>query len=349
MGKQEYPRGIRPRGEKWFVDVTVNGKRKTATVDTFDEAVEKKHSLTEALKTGKEVTQRRSNAKSWTLQQALDKTLSLPKPAGWKGISYEKQATLNAQSAVSYWGPDRCLDTLSLEDMDAWLTSCEATGNSNATVNRKLSALSKMMTVAVDYGGLEVMPRMPKQRKERVGRIRFITDAEEKAIEKWCLLFGETNDFWGVIQVLIDTGMRRSELLNLRPADVDMKTGVIMVYGKEDEGTKNGGIRSVPMTSRVRNVMSRHCIGSRCFDMSESYLRHTWDKMRDHLGLSEDRDFVLHVCRHTCASRLVKAGVSLPVVKQWMGHKNIQTTMRYAHLFPQDLMLAAKALEGSDQ
>lgn len=51
--------------------------------------------------------------------------------------------------------------------------------------------------------------------------------------------------------------------------------------------------------------------------------------------------------RHTCCTRLVIAGVSLPQVMQGMGHKSIQVTMRYAHLAPKDLDLAAQALEAA--
>ena len=103
------------------------------------------------------------------------------------------------------------------------------------------------------------------------------------------------------------------------------------------------------MTSRVLTVMQRRTTLRRaCFDVSAGWLRHTWDIMRADLGLTGDKDFVLHVCRHTCASRLVRAGVSLPVIQQWLGHSNIHTTMRYAHLFPQDLMNAANALERSN-
>lgn len=333
------------RGPKFFVDVTVNGKRKTATCATISEALERKHELTAALETGKDVRQVRANAVGWTLQQALDKTLSLPKPEGWRGISYEKQATLNAQDALNFFGPDLKLAELSRDQIDAWLRDCEDRGNSDSTINRKRSALSKLAKVAYEYGGLEVPLKMPRQRKEPVGRIRQISQGEEHAMEQYLNTIGR-EDMREVITVLIDTGMRRSELLNLRPTDVDMNTGVIMVYGKEGKGTKNGKIRSVPMTSRVRDLMQGRMTGVRCFDLKESDLRHTWDRARAHLGLTEDKDFTLHVCRHTCASRLVKAGVSLAIVQQWLGHSNIQTTMRYAHLYPQDLMNAVKALEG---
>ena len=54
-------------------------------------------------------------------------------------------------------------------------------------------------------------------------------------------------------------------------------------------------------------------------------------------------DTVVHTFRHTCCSRLVIAGVDLMRVK-WMGHKRIETTMRYAHLGPQDLEALADVL-----
>ncbi|MEL6171732.1 MAG: site-specific integrase, partial [Pseudomonadota bacterium] len=276
--------------------------------------------------------------------RALEKTLSLPKPDGWRGISYERYATLNVEDAIKFFGEAITLDDLSRDQIDAWCHSCEAKGNSDATINRKISALSKVMKVAIDYGGLEALPKMPRLRKERVGRIRFLTGREEDQVLQYMMQIGR-HDISAFISALIDTGMRRSELLNVRPQDVDLKTGVIMVYGKEGKGTKNGGIRSVPMTQRVRGVMEGYNHGVTCFDLKESEIRHAWDAARAHMGLSEDKDFVLHACRHTCASRLVKAGVSLPVVKEWLGHSNMQTTMRYAHLFPQDLMNAAKALE----
>ena len=62
------------------------------------------------------------------------------------------------------------------------------------------------------------------------------------------------------------------------------------------------------------------------------------------MGLLEDDQFVPHMLRHTCASRLVSKGIQLPQVMLWMGHRNIQTTMRYSHLAPKDLDGAAKAL-----
>lgn len=43
-------------------------------------------------------------------------------------------------------------------------------------------------------------------------------------------------------------------------------------------------------------------------------------------------DFVFHSCRHTRATRLLEAGVDLPIIQAMLGHKHIETTMRYAHV-----------------
>ncbi len=339
-------KGIRQRGDSFLVDVTVGGKRRTATCASLSDAIKHRHVLQNELIYGVEAqANARANARAWTLADALAKLLSLPKPDGWKGMSYEKQATLNAEDAMKFFGPKRKLEDIGREDVDAWLDDCAQRGNSDSTINRKRSALSKMMRIAVEYGGLAEMPKLPRQRKEPVGRIRQISANEEEQLKAFFRAHG-MGQWHGVVAMLIDTGVRCSELWNVRDEDVDLKTGVMMVYGTEGKGTKNGKIRSVPLTQRAREVLLENMGDGRPFPYSNSDLRHAWDKARAHMGLTDDKDFTPHVCRHTCASRLVKAGVSLPVVQAWLGHSNIQTTMRYAHLYPSDLMNAVKALEG---
>lgn len=63
------------------------------------------------------------------------------------------------------------------------------------------------------------------------------------------------------------------------------------------------------------------------------------------MRLETDSEFVIHALRHTCASRLVNAGVDLYVVKEWLGHSSIQMTEKYAHLNPDKLVHAANVLE----
>lgn len=345
---KQLPRGIRMRGAKYFVDVTVNGKRHTATCETLDEAVATRLRLRGAMQVGLDPVQPRANAKAWTLQEALDKVLSLPKPEGWRGCSYENVARMNVESAIEVMGPDIPLSAIDRDLIDRWLAACEGRGNSDSTINRKISALSKVLKTAVAFGALDAMPHMPKLRKEAVGRIRQITQDEEVTLVHTFYRLGQP-DHAEAVTVLIDTGLRCSELWNVRVEDVDLKNKVMLVYGTEGKGTKNGSYRSVPMTSRVARIMGSrvaNATGGYPFPYDNTWLRHPWDRVRGMMGLSGDKNFVPHVCRHTCASRLVKAGVSLPVVKDWLGHASIMTTMKYSHLMPQDLLRAVAALEG---
>lgn len=342
--KLPLPRGIRLRGEKYFVDVTHNGQRKTATCDTLEQAVARQVELKQALELGKEVDGRRANARNWTLREALNKVLELHAPEGWKGSKACDMQALNVECAIRFMGEAITLDQINRELIDAYVHHCEAKGNGNATVNRKLSALNKVLKVARDFGGLADLPKRPKLRKEPVNRIRFITPEEETQMLGLFQTLGYA-DHVDAVTVLLDTGMRCGELWAVTRQDVDLANRVLLVYGEEGQGTKNGGYRSVPMTKRVHDIFKRRSNMPRPFPYDNVWMRHPWDRVRAMMGMTEDKHFIPHILRHTCASRLVQRGVELLVVKEWLGHKTLQTTLKYAHLMPKNLMAAVSVLE----
>ena len=63
--------------------------------------------------------------------------------------------------------------------------------------------------------------------------------------------------------------------------------------------------------------------------------------------LQDNKNYSPYICRHTCASRLVMGGASLPLVMEWMGHTQWSTTLGYAHLAPSTLNSLAALLDGS--
>lgn len=328
------PKGIRTRGNKFFVDVTMNGRRRTGTADTLAEAKDLQVQLKAAIIEGRDVGAK-MGGKGWTLGEAFDRTAALE----WAGMRSEKTARTNGTAAVEFFGRTMPLEEIDTNAIDSWVIKLMDKGNSNATVNRKLAALSKMMTVAVDRQGLSRKPKIPK-RKEPVGRTRFITLEEEKQIEFLLSRWGAV-DLSDALVVLLDTGLRLGELLRLRPADV---TGNVLTVWV----TKGDMPRSIPMTKRVAETVERR--GRACPDMntplfnfSARWIQVQWDRVRFHLGLE---DVTLHVMRHTCASRLAQSGeVDILVIQKWMGHKTITVTQRYAHLIPKNLADAAHVLE----
>ena len=101
------------------------------------------------------------------------------------------------------------------------------------------------------------------------------------------------------------------------------------------------------MTSRVRNILQEKQVTNpvKVFDITIDECERAWQWVRGQMNMKADEEFVLHALRHTCASRLVNAGVDLYVVKEWLGHSSIQITERYAHLNPRKLSDAVEVLE----
>ena len=125
----------------------------------------------------------------------------------------------------------------------------------------------------------------------------------------------------------------------------DYNSGLLTAHAGE---TKSGHARSVPCTARVRALIDPLPDGPLFPGLTNSALTKQWGDLRSILGKDDDPGFIVHVMRHTCATRLVFKKVPLNEVQAWMGHKVIQTTMRYAHLMPGALMRAMGMLEARE-
>lgn len=327
--------GIRQRGDKFMVDVTVGGVRKTVTCSTYHEAEIQEADLRSFLLKTVGADVERGN--TWTLQQALDKTTTTV----WSDKASGVKLARNAEFAVEFFGAATPLSDVTADRLDDYSAHLTQQGNSNATINRKLAAVSRMLALAVERGKLARKP-MIQRRKEGGGRVRYLSVAEETAALRWLEQCGK-HDHAEVFAVLIDTGLRSSELFRLEGRDCDFTQGVLTIWQ-----TKNGHPRSVPMTDIVKAILevrkSLYHSGP-LFPYTNDWFEHTWDKMKAALQLSEDKQFVPYALRHTCASRLIQRGVGLSVVKEWLGHKTITVTLRYAHLCPSNLLNAVTVLQ----
>jgi integrase len=177
--------------------------------------------------------------------------------------------------------------------------------------------------------------------KEPPGRVRFLNDDERKALLKAC-----SSRLRQIVEITLDTGLRKGELLSLRWENVDLKNRMIRV-----ERSKNGERRDVPMTDLVyetfqsipRRVDSPFVFANSDGTAPES-VSTAWYNALETSGVE---NFTFHDLRHTFASNLVMGGVDIRSVQTLLGHKNISMTMRYAHLSPAHLREAISVLGGS--
>ena len=223
------------------------------------------------------------------------------------------------------------------EMLDSLIGALRERGNSNATINRKMAALAKLLRKAHKMGEIYNLPEFVRQ-KERVGRIRFLEYEEEKrlfaAIQKRC-----ENSF-RLCVFLVDTGCRLGEAIGLTWNDIQDRRVTFWL-------TKSSRSRTVPLTRRARKAS--HVPHERLkgpFSMlTQVRFRQIWNEAKIEVGLGADDQVVPHILRHTCASRLVRGGIDIRRVQMWLGHQTLQMTMRYAHLATHDLDSCVKVLE----
>lgn len=251
------------------------------------------------------------------LNELINKTFN----AIWGTASYWKTVDANLKEAVVILGnPDiKTIDTLVI---DKYISSVSGKVK-NATVNRKLSNLHTILKYSYDRGLIERLPKFT-WKKEDNERIRWVTEDEQ--VKLLSLLPETTSAF---CELLIHTGMRRGELLGLKPEDVD---GAYARLWK----TKTGKARSVPLSDRAKELLKKHLP----FTLTTVQIQQDWTKAKKEMGLENDNNFVLHTLRHTTATRMLNSTGNIAIVQRMLGHAKITTTMRYAHVSDDQLLNA---------
>jgi integrase len=329
---KEYVMPVRARGNSWQVDVRKKGIRFRHTYQTEDQANVMLAKVEEAISLGKALPDPEdcNDGKAMTIAALLRK-------AGEKYWSDTQHGVHSLQVIETMIekniGENRHLSELNLELMDELIAYWKSNGNSAGTINRKLSVLSKATTYAVDRGYIDQKPKIEWQ-TEGKGRMRFVSQEEEAIMCRVLTQMGYFKER-DVFMFLIDTGMRVGELNKLRLDDLQGNKLTIWE-------TKADHPRTVVLTKRAKDIFKNN--KGNLYIPYKTLIRH-WHQMKGAMGLDDDKQFIPHCLRHTCASRLVQRGVPILVVQEWLGHKTIQMTMRYSHLCPTNLEEAVKVLE----
>ena len=213
--------------------------------------------------------------------------------------------------------------------------------NSKAVVNTKRGYLKTVLDHMIDDGYIDKV-RLPKRHRVKKQKVEYLTKDMEIELLDY-LLVNEHREAKDIVECLIDLGCRVSELLGLEKRYVDFDNNQINFNER-----KNDNAVAVPMTKRVRDIFTYHCYDlkdfDRVFSLEYDQLNGIWQDARKSLGYADKKFYTLHLCRHTTASRLVQRGVPLLLVKDWLGHEDIKTTMIYAHLQPRALHSVVEVL-----
>ena len=331
---------VSQRGSSWQAAVSHKGRRYRKDWPTKREAELWEAQVKADLLAGKEPILAQSQVKG---AATLGDMLRVVSDTHWNNTRSAQVLTFNGQECVSFLGADLPVSRVDPQAIAALVARLKAKGNSNATVNRKLAALSKILTVSEEHGHLIKKPKIPRL-KEMSGRLEYWTVEMERLALDWCRQFGR-DDLADYIGASIDTGLRQGEMLRVTKRDIDWtQTPPILTVWI----AKSNKPRSVPLTRRAAEILKRrtHSDTPKAFDMTQWQIRHQWDQMLEGLGEeASDGMGSPHTLRHTFGSRLAQRGVPMREIQELMGHSSLQVTMRYAKLAPRNLTAAIAALE----
>ena len=240
--------------------------------------------------------------------------------------------------------------------------------------NRVLSLLSKMFALSIRYGWRPDNPCQGVERFHEEKRTRYLNTKEISRLVKVLADYPEIRAakveqkhkdpdairsrerVWGlktanVVRLCLLTGCRVGEALNATWSQLDLEGDI---WIKPGATTKQGTEHRAPLSGAavllVKDILaaapkdeddkpeSPYVFPGRTPDQPLNNLKRDWGTIRKTAKIEDVR---MHDLRHTYASILVSTGASLPLIGALLGHTQVATTARYAHLFDDPLRKAA--------
>ncbi len=286
---------------------------------------------------------------------------------------------------LPYFG-DRKIKAITPDLVERWKGKRLRAGISPATVTRNLTELRSIFSRVEDWYNLpSIMPKVKNPRITEEKEKLYLTDKEMEQLRQTCNDYkaayyfpedfkkiqmeqhGKDDKFepWNlhrlplhlpyIIQVAVNTGMRRGEILKLKFSDIDPHEKIITVRGSTE---KTKRYRDIPISDKLlQELMEWYGViaadsplaedgetiifddNRKVFELVE--LKRSWSTFRKRAGL-EHVEF--HTLRHNFASTLVLKGTAIPTIMRLMGHTNIKTTQRYLSVRREDMVEAVNLL-----
>jgi integrase len=240
------------------------------------------------------------------------------------------------------------LDTIGRADVIRLHQSMRATPGA---ANRCLALLSKMMNLAERWGerpdGSNPCRHVEKFRESK--RNRFLLAAELARLGAACQRCEQDGtispSFLALVRLLIFTGARLSEIQKAQWNWVDFESGVLRLPDSKS------GAKSIMLPTPALDVLARlvrfdgnpYIITGK----GNRYLVDVWKQWAILREVAELNDVRLHDLRHSFASIGAAGGMSLNIIGGLLGHRQTQTTLRYAHLATDPLKAAADQIAGA--
>jgi integrase len=310
-------------------------------------------------------------------QSTLDRFYSkMYLPWAEANLKGHKEATRTVYADFSHL-LDHNLSAITQWDLQKWAAEMQKKGLKNTTLNRRIATLKGVLSKAKEWGIIDSSPLagMKALKTDNAPKVLYLSDEEKKRLysalrtrqesqrsarerhNSWSARRGMdfkpslsdtyTDYLMPLVLVAINTGMRRGELFDLKWSDVDLAKKLITVRG---ETTKSGHSRHIPLTDEAKSCLDRWKTTNSTAELAFpspvngrrlNNINSSWAGL---IKLAKIKNFRFHDLRHHFASALVMKGVDLNTVRELLGHRDLKTTLCYAHLAPEHKAAAISLL-----
>ena len=334
----------RPQSPNWFLEVQFKNKKYVRSTKTEHKPTAKK--IAEGLYRQIQLESVQGRAKHITFKDAAERYFAFrkdsPSASGLKG-------TMNA--VLKIIDGNIKLSELSTKHFYDFVEHRKSEGMKPRTIKHGVQFISAVMKQAKREGYNVADVEVPTI-SVKATRLRYLSLEEEQRLLKELDPNRITNsvptqiqrnlqDNYDLVVILLDTGARYGEIAKLTWEQVNLETRTINLWRSK---VSNESV--IFMTKRVHAVLSR-----RFKNNSNKYLftsndggarRNNNTAIRKAYKRAGLNDCTIHTLRHTHATRLVQNGLSIYEVRSVLGHTDIKTTMRYAHLESADVTEKAR-------
>jgi integrase/recombinase XerD len=258
--------------------------------------------------------------------------------------SYRRDLTKLEQWATKHKKP---LDSLTRHDVRSWIADLSKDGLAPSSVARALSATRGFFKFLMLDGHIQSQPTEDVRTPQKFAHLpKFLTEDEiNRLFTAPDITKPDGIRDRAILELLYAAGLRVSELISLKQADVDLHAGLVVCYGK---GNKE---RRVPIgKSSVHWLQQYAAVRASFGKVSSPYVfvkagkpltrQYVWSMVKRYAKAANVKEISPHALRHTFATHLLQHGADSRSVQALLGHSDISTTQIYTHLTTRHLRAA---------
>jgi len=252
-----------------------------------------------------------------------------------KHLRFHKRDALSVKNLIQFF-KGKNLMSINIPDIEDYIGKRMKDGVKNGTINRELTCLKRMFSLAIKWGEAKLNPvQQIDMLEEPPGRTRFLSIEDAQKLIKCC-----SEHIKLIVILALNTGMRLNEILPLKWKQIYIKD--IKNPHIELEHTKNNKKRFIPLNDDMINLLQHYQKQKNDKQKNPQFvfysirsgepLKSVRKPFMRALKLAGIEDFRFHDLRHTFASHYVMNGGDLLSLRDILGHSNLKMVERYSHL-----------------